>query len=64
MISNSNRNNVQKNIINFSKMFSDKRIINFKKLKYKYPNGFEDFILMLKSSYYESLPINNLQKII
>lgn len=64
MISNSNRNNVQKNIINFSKMFSDKRIINFKKLKYKYPNDFEDFILMLKSSYYESLPINNLQKII
>lgn len=64
MISNSNRNNVQINIINFSKMFSDKRIINFKKLKYKYPNDFEDFILMLKSSYYESLPINNLQKII
>ena len=45
-------------------MFSDKRIINFKKLKYKYPNDFEDFILMLKYSYYESLPINNLQKII
>lgn len=64
MISNSNRNNVQINIINFSKMFSDKRIINFKKLKYKCPNDFEDFILMLKSSYYESLPINNLQKII
>lgn len=52
------------NTINFSKMISYKRIINFKKLKYEYPNDFEDFMLMLKSSYYKSLPINNLQKII
>lgn len=64
MISNSIRNNEQMNTINFSKMISDKRIINFKKLKYEYPNDFEDFMLMLKSSYYKSLPINNLQKII
>lgn len=28
-------------------MILDKRIINFKKLKYEYPNDFEDFMLML-----------------
>lgn len=37
MISNSIRNNEQMNTINFSKMISDKRIINFKRLKYEYP---------------------------
>lgn len=45
--------------IKFSKMLSNKHIINFKKLKYKYPDDFSDFISVLKSSYYESLPIKD-----
>lgn len=45
--------------IKFSKMLSDKHIINLKKLKYKYPDNFEDFISVLKSSCYESLPIKD-----
>lgn len=45
--------------IKFSKMLSDKHIINLKKLKYKYPDEFDDFMSVLKSSYYETLSIND-----
>lgn len=45
--------------IKFSKMLSDKHIIDFKKLKYKYPDDFDEFVEILKSSYYEELPIND-----
>lgn len=45
--------------LEFSEMLSDKHITNFKKLKYKYPNDFEEFINILKSSFYEKLPLND-----
>lgn len=45
--------------IKFSKMLSDKHIVDFKKLKYKYPDDFDEFISVLKSSYYEKLPIKD-----
>ena len=45
--------------IKFSKMLSDKHVIDFKKLKYKYPDDFDEFVEILKSSYYEELPIND-----
>lgn len=45
--------------IKFSKMLSDKHIVDFKKLKYKYPNDFDEFVEILKSSYYEKLPVND-----
>lgn len=45
--------------VKFSKMLSDKHIINLKKLKYKYPDDFDDFMSVLKALYYEKLPINN-----
>lgn len=45
--------------IKFSKILSDKYIVDFKKLKYKYPESFDDFVSVLKSSYYEALPIND-----
>lgn len=45
--------------IKFSKMLSDKHIVDFKKLKYKYPDDFYEFVEILKSSYYEELPIND-----
>lgn len=45
--------------IKFSKMLSDKHIINLKKIKYKYPDEFDDFVSVLKSSYYETLSIND-----
>ncbi len=45
--------------IKFSEMLSDKHIINLKKLKYKYSDDFDDFISVLKSSYYNLLPIND-----
>ena len=41
--------------IKFSKMLSDKHIVDFKKLKYKYPDDFDEFVEILKSSYYEEL---------
>lgn len=43
--------------IKFSKMLSDKHLADFKKLKYKYPDDFDEFVSVLKSSYYETLPI-------
>ena len=45
--------------IKFSKMLSDKHIVDFKKLKYKYPDDFDEFVEILKSSYYEELPIKD-----
>lgn len=45
--------------IKFSKMLSDKHIVDFKKLKYKYPDYFDGFVEILKSSYYEKLPVND-----
>lgn len=45
--------------IKFSKMLSDKHIVDFKKLKYKYPDDFDEFVEILKSSYYEKLPIKD-----
>lgn len=43
--------------IKFSQMLSDKHIVDFKKLKYKYADDFNEFVSVLKSSYYEVLPI-------
>ena len=45
--------------LKFSEMLSDKHITNLKKLKYKYPGDFEEFINILKSSFYEKLPLND-----
>lgn len=45
--------------VKFSKMLSDKHITDLKKLKYKYPNDFIEFIEILKSSYYEYLPLKD-----
>lgn len=45
--------------IKFSKMLSDKHIVDFKKLKYKYPDDFDEFVEILKSSYHEKLPIKD-----
>ncbi|MDD6673067.1 MAG: Fic family protein [Eubacteriales bacterium] len=45
--------------IKFSKMLSDKHVIDFKKLKYKYPDDFDEFVEILKLSYYEKLPIKD-----
>ena len=45
--------------LNFSEMLSDTHITNLKKLKYKYPDDFEEFINILKSSFYEKLPLND-----
>lgn len=45
--------------LKFSEMLSDKHITNLKKLKYKYPDDFEEFINILKSSFYEKLPLND-----
>lgn len=45
--------------IKFSKMLSDKHIVDFKKLKYKYPDDFDEFVEILKLSYYEKLPIKD-----
>lgn len=45
--------------IKFFKMLSDKHIVDLKKLKYKYPDDFDDFVSVLKSSYYEALPIKD-----
>ena len=46
-------------VLKFSQMLSDKHITNFRKLKYKYPNDFEEFINVLKSSFYKKLPLND-----
>ncbi len=43
--------------IKFSEMLSDKHLVDFKKLKYKYADDFNEFVSVLKSSYYEALPI-------
>ncbi len=43
--------------IRFSEMLSDKHFVDFKKLKYKYPNDFSAFLEVLKHSYYTRLPI-------
>ena len=45
--------------LKFSEMLSDKHITNLKKLKYKYPDDFEEFINILKSSFYEKLSLND-----
>lgn len=45
--------------LKFSEMLSDKHITNLKKLKYKYQDDFEEFINILKSSFYEKLPLND-----
>lgn len=45
--------------VKFSKMLSDKHITDLKKLKYKYPDDFNEFIEILKSSYYEYLPLKD-----
>lgn len=45
--------------IKFSKILSDKHISDFKKLKYKYSDDFNEFVEILKSSYYEYLPIKD-----
>lgn len=45
--------------VKFSKILSDKHITDLKKLKYKYPDDFNEFIEILKSSYYEYLPLKD-----
>ncbi len=46
-------------ISRFADMISDKQFSNFKKLNYKYPNDFSDFISILQDSYYETLPLKD-----
>lgn len=45
--------------VKFTKMLSDKHISDLKKLKYKYPDDFNEFVEILKSSYYEYLPLKD-----
>lgn len=46
-------------ISRFAEIISDKQFSNFKKMNYKYPNDFVDFIAILQDSYYESLPLKD-----
>ncbi len=48
-------------ISRFAEIISDKQFSNFKKMNYKYPNDFADFIAILQDSYYEALPLKDLQ---
>lgn len=45
--------------VKFTKMLSDKHISDLKKLKYKYPDDFNEFVEILKSSYYKYLPLKD-----
>ena len=45
--------------IKFSKMLADRHIVDFKRMKYKYPDDFDEFVSVLKLSYYEKLPLND-----
>ncbi len=45
----------------FSEMLSDKNILDLKKLKYKYPDCFDDFLSVLKASFYTPLPLRDFQ---
>lgn len=47
--------------IQFSRMLSDKHIVDFKKMKYKYADDFNEFLQVLKLSYYTRLPIFDFQ---
>jgi Fic family protein len=44
-------------VIQFTRMLSDKDFPNLKKLKYKYPGDFAVFVETLKTLYYKELPI-------
>ena len=44
-------------VIQFTRMLSDKDFPNLKKLKYKYPGDFAVFVETLKTLYYKKLPI-------
>ncbi len=48
-------------ISRFAEILSDKQFSNFKKLNYKYPNDFADFIAILQDSFYETLPLKDAQ---
>ncbi len=48
-------------ISRFAEIISDKQFSNFKKMNYKYPNDFADFIAILQDSYYEVLPLKDAQ---
>lgn len=43
----------------FSKMLSDKYVVDLKKLQYKYADDFSEFIKILKTTYYESIPLKD-----
>lgn len=45
------------NVSIFQKLFNDKHYYDLKKLKYKYPNDFDDFVSVLNDYYYKSLPL-------
>lgn len=45
--------------VKFSEMMSDKHFVDFKRLKYKYPADFREFLDVLKQSYYARLPIKD-----
>lgn len=46
----------------FAKMLSDKRIIDLKRLQYKYPEAnLEDFVSILKMGFYKELPIRDFE---
>ena len=47
------------NIELYSKMVRDKDFLNLKKMKYKYPNDFDDFLNALKSLAYRTLPLKD-----
>lgn len=41
----------------FTQMLRDKHFVDYKKMSYKYPKDFDDFLDNLKSLYYKSLPL-------
>lgn len=43
--------------VEFSKMLNDKSFLDFKKMKYKYPNNFKEFISLLNTSFYNEIPL-------
>ena len=45
------------NVVDFTKFLNDKHFYNLKKLKYKYPENFNEFLNCLKELYYKPLSI-------
>lgn len=45
--------------IEFSKMLSDKNFTNLRKMQYKYPDKFNEFLSLLNASFYNKLPLKD-----